>query len=112
MAAMSSAVGMRRNTRMLRRDTDAIVVLVRGGAEVASWPLAVGGRPDLFVIHNLARLQLVARRLGGCIRLRDVGAELWQLLDLVGLGVEVGGKAEGGEEVGVEEVVVPDDPVA
>ncbi len=64
------------------------------------------------MVDGLARLQLEARRLGGSIQLRDVCAHLRELLDLVGLRVEVGGEPESGEEVGVEEVVMPDDPVA
>ena len=96
---------------MLRRDAAAIVVLVRGDAEVASWPLVVPASPDLRVVDELARLQLAARHLGCSVRLQDPSPELSQLLHLVGLRVEMGGEAEGGEEVGVEEVVVPDDPV-
>ncbi|MGH3931450.1 MAG: hypothetical protein ACRDTF_15940 [Pseudonocardiaceae bacterium] len=104
---------------MPRRDTYAMVVLIQGDAEVASWPLTGWGRPDLAVVDELARWQLTARRLGCSIRLRDVCGELSELLDLVGLGAamtglrfEAGGQAEGGEQVGVEEVVMPDDPVA
>ena len=89
-----------------------MVVLVRGGAELGSWPLVKKGRLDLYVVDELARLQVAAHRVGCAIRLRYVSAELWELLDLVGLGVEVGGEAEGGEQVDVEEVVMPDDPVA
>ncbi len=89
-----------------------MVVLVRGNAEVSSWPLAGGSRPDLFMVDELARLQVAARRLGCSIRLRDACTELSGLLDLVGLRVEVGGEAEGGEQASVEEVVMPDDPVA
>ena len=78
-------------------------------------------RPDLSVVDGLARLVLAARRQGCSIRLRDVCEELSVLLDLVGLaevtGVaglrgQAGGKPEGGEQTGVEEVVVSDDPVA
>ena len=67
-------------------------------------------------------MQLAARRLGWSIRLRGAPGELWELLDLTGLAqvvrpagvlvVEVGGEAEDGEEAGVDEVVMPDDPVA
>lgn len=46
----------------------------------------------------LVRLHVAARRLGGCIRLRDVCDELEELLELVGLLREMSGKAEGGEE--------------
>ena len=88
-----------------------MVVLVRDDAEVASWPLAACGRLDLAVVDELARLQLTARRLGLSIRLRDACVELTELLDLVGLRVEVGGEPERREQVGVEEVVVADDPV-
>jgi hypothetical protein len=98
------------------------VVLARGEAEVASWPLAGGDQPDLTTVDALARLQLFAGRIGCAIRLHDAGDRLRELLDLAGLArvvatagglvVEVGGEAEGGEEVGVEEGVEPGDPVA
>jgi hypothetical protein len=99
-----------------------MVVLARGDAEIASWPLGHGDRPDLAVVDGLARLQCAARRLGLTVWLRDATAELLGLLDLCGLAavvpggpvlrVEVAGEAEEGEELGVEEVVMPDDPVA
>ena len=95
---------------MLRREALATVVLVRGADEVAAWPLA--GRPDLEAVDALARLALAARRLGCAIRLRDADPDLVGLLKLVGLAREVVGEPEDGEEVGAEEVVVPDDPVA
>jgi hypothetical protein len=60
-------------------------VLARGDIDVASWPLAGSARPDLAVVDELARLQLAVWRAGYTIRLRDVCAELWELLDLVGL---------------------------
>lgn len=99
-----------------------MVVLVHGDTELATWPVPDGGRPDLTVVDELARLQLAARRLGCSILLRDAGAPLHELLELVGvldvltrpahLCGQVGGQAEDGEEVGVQEAVVPDDPVA
>lgn len=99
-----------------------VVLLVRGDADVASWPLTGWGRPDLSVVDELARLQLAARRLGCSIRLRGSRRELLELLDLVGLGevvpgasslrLEAGGEAEDREQVGVDEVVVPDDPLS
>lgn len=118
---MGSAV--RHRQRDVRRaDSRALVVLVCGDVEVASWPLAGLDRLDLAVVNELARLQLAARRLGCEIRLRAACTELCELLNLVGLG-ELGsdtaglcrqssGEAEGGEQIGVEEVVMPDDPVA
>jgi ABC-type transporter Mla MlaB component len=120
-AAMNSESQGRR-TSVLRRHP--VLVLVRGDAEVASWPLARWARPDLALVEELARLQLEARRVGCSIRLRDACTELVELLDLVGLSdvvpvvapaglrIEAGGEAEGREKVGVEEVVDPGDPVA
>lgn len=95
----------------------AEVVLLRAGVEVARWAI----RPacvDLALVDGLARLQLAARRAGCTVELRRPSVELTGLLELVGLAgvipsaVEVGGEAEEGEQVRVEEVVVPDDPVA
>ena len=96
------------------------MVLVREQVEVASWPLEVEGRPDLVVVDELARLQLAARHQGCSIRLRRTCPELVRLLELVGLGGvipaaglrQAGRQSEDLEEPGVEEVVVPDDPVA
>jgi hypothetical protein len=101
-------------------DTRAEVVLLCAGAEVASWPLVCGGRLDLSVVDQLARLQLEARRQGCSIWLREACPELVALLRFAGLaglvrvgrGLQVGGEPEELEQAGVEEVVVPDDPVA
>jgi hypothetical protein len=82
------------------------------GAELAAWVIQGPDLPDLALVDALARWQLSARRAGGAIGLREVREELRELLDLVGLGREVGGQAEGGEQVGVEEGVVPGDPVS
>jgi hypothetical protein len=99
-----------------------MVVLVRRGTELAGWPLSGWDDDGLAAVDRLARLQLAARRLGWSIELRGAGAELLELLDLAGLaevvpegcglGVEPGGEAEGREQVRVDEVVMPDDPVA
>jgi hypothetical protein len=105
---------------VLRPHAGATVVLLRRGVEVACWPLPGSDRPDLALVDELARLQLAARRAGYSIRLRDAPAALSGLLDLLGLAgvlaaglrLEVGREAEGGEQVGVEEAVQPDDPVA
>ena len=98
------------------------VVLARGDVDLASWPLTGWGRPDLAMVDELARLQLAARHLGCSIRLRGACRELVELLELAGLtevvtGVaslrlEVCGEAERREQAGVDEVVMPDDPVA
>jgi hypothetical protein len=104
------------------RVTDAKVLLLCGRTLVASWVLAPDGVKSARVIDELARLQLGARRIGCSIRVSGACEELRALLALTGLSeivrsdgdvvVEVGGEAEGGEQVGVEEVVVTDDPPA
>jgi hypothetical protein len=112
---------------MRRREPLATIVLVRGGVEVASWPLRPEGPPDLAVVDELARLQLTAKREGCQVRLREPCPLLSELLRLVGLSevlaeggsrlgprrlvVEVDGESEGGEEVGVEKGVETGDPI-
>jgi len=61
------------------------VVLARGDAEVACWPLPAGQNPDLSVVDQLARLQLAARRVGCSLRLRGASSQLRELIDLAGL---------------------------
>jgi len=56
------------------------------------------GLPDLGTVDEVARLALLARRLGGRIILSDLSPALRSLLDLAGLRVEVEGEAESGEE--------------
>ena len=53
--------------------------------------------PDLAVVDGLARFALRVRRGGGRVRLDAVGEPLAALLELAGLGREVGGQAEDGE---------------
>jgi hypothetical protein len=108
--------GRRREVR--RAGIAAKVVLVCEEAQIASWPLAAWCCPDLGVVDQLARWQLAARRMGCSIRLCGADAELSGLLDLAGLSeivqvgdLEPGGEPEGSEQVGVQEVVMPDDPV-
>ena len=96
-----------------------IVVRSPGDVEIASWPVRNSGGPDLALVDALARLQLEARRWGCAIRLLGAEDDVLSLVDLVGLkevlvgssGGEGAGEAEGLEELEVEEVVVPDDPV-
>jgi hypothetical protein len=100
---------------MVPADARAEVVLLRDGAELACWPLVCeDGRVDLAAVDALARLQLEARRQGCTVWLRHACPDLMALLELVGLTqvLQVGRQAEGLEQGGVEEVVVPDDPVA
>jgi hypothetical protein len=90
-----------------------VVVVGPEGAEVAAWSIEGPGAPDLALVDALARTQLRARRLGGAIQLRHGSKELLELLDLVGLGGQVGGETEGGKpELGVEEGVESRDPRA
>ncbi len=121
---MSLAVFIRRSVvsgpETPRQETT--VVLMRAKVEIAAWPLAAGGTPDMAVVEQLARLQLAASRLGYSIRLRHPSQPLWELLDLAGLAdvvvrlgclvVEVSGEPEGGKEIGVEKRMEPGDPVA
>ncbi len=93
------------------RSENEIVVVGPGGIEVTSWALPVIAEPDLALVDELARLQLTARRLGYTLRLCNPCAGVAELLDLAGLRLEAQGEAEGGEESGVEKVVMPDDPV-
>jgi hypothetical protein len=90
-----------------------IVFIGDHGQELAVCPAGGEGRPDLAAVDALARVQLAVRRRGGRIQLRQMCVELDELLDLVGLGREVGGQPEGREEVlGVEEGVESGDSVA
>ena len=71
---------------------------------------------DLEVVDALARLQLAARRAGRSIRLVNPSQELRDLLELAGLldvvpsAFESLGKAEGSEELWIQEMVEPGDP--
>ena len=98
-----------------------IVVIVDGDVEVATCRVDGPAPPDLSVVEVVARLQLAARRRGWSIRLHDPCPQLCDLLDLVGLAglLAVAGSAlearretEGGEQLGVEEVMEPGDPLA
>ena len=84
----------------------ATVAMLRGRAVLQTWSVDGDGPPDLGVVDRLARVQLMARRFGCSIRLRDANADLTLLLDLLGLShlfggspsvVEVSGKPEGGK---------------
>ncbi len=94
------------------------VVLAHHGRDVATWTLRCPAPPDLQTVEELARLHMVAKRLGSSIRVHAPSRELVELIGLAGLNdvlevalSEPGGETEPGEEPSVEEVVVPDDPV-
>jgi hypothetical protein len=73
-------------------------------ATLACHQLGGPGFPDLGAVDDVARLALLARRLGGRVVLSDVSPGLRSLLELAGLPVEVEGEAEGREEaLGIEE---------
>jgi hypothetical protein len=79
------------------------------------------GAPDVDFVEALARLELAARRLGLAVHVTHRCDELAALLDLTGLSavvggsglrLEAGGEPEGREQLGIEEVVPPDDAPA
>jgi hypothetical protein len=67
-------------------------------AELAAGVLEGPGAPDLGTVDDVARLALVAKRLGGTLVLVEVGPALQVLLELAGLPVQVQGKSEGGKQ--------------
>jgi ABC-type transporter Mla MlaB component len=69
-------------------------------------------RPDLGHVDALCRFRLAARRFGWTLRVENAGADLRELFELVGLPLEVVGQPEGGEQLGIQEVVEPGDPLA
>ncbi|WP_079195302.1 STAS domain-containing protein [Streptomyces acidiscabies] len=82
--------------RLLAVAVEKVVVVDVGGL----------GPPGLAQVDLVARLQLVAKRAGGRIRLRNPGPAFVALLGLVGLVLEVEGEAEEGEPAGGVEVEV------
>ncbi len=75
-----------------------VKVLSSDGAELADILLEGQGAPDLGAVGEVARLALLAGRLGGGVVLAEVSAALDALLRLAGLAVEVEGQAELAEE--------------
>jgi hypothetical protein len=122
-----SSHGWRRRSSVQPPVGPTIVVVTHRGREVTRWPLPGADHPDLALAERLARCQLLARRVGCTLELRDIDARLRELLELLGWCLVVGGhapddvpglllepvgQAEDREEAGIDEVVVPDDPVA
>ncbi|MEV6043077.1 STAS domain-containing protein [Streptomyces xanthochromogenes] len=62
--------------------------LYGGGAREVVCDLAAVTRADLAAVEAVARLRLTARRAGRRVRMRNAGAGLVALLELVGLGGE------------------------
>jgi anti-anti-sigma regulatory factor len=71
---------------------------------------------DITLIGALARIQLLARRQGRRVHVRDASPELRGLLELAGLAgvirLEPLREPEGGEDLRVEEVMEARDPSA
>jgi hypothetical protein len=111
-----------RPTSVDRRQFETTAVVTRAGAAVATWEIFRRGGADLGLVNTLARLQLLAHRMGCRIEIRNPCSDLIGLLDLAGLAgvlgtprvlqVEAVRETERGEQPGVEEVVMPDDPIA
>lgn len=75
------------------------------GDPLGCYPFGGPDGPDLRVVDELARLDLLTARLGARIELIDVVPALRELLDLAGLGVEMERQAKSREQpLGVEEV--------
>jgi hypothetical protein len=73
----------------------ARLVLLRACVEVGNWRLTTREPPDLSVVDALARLQLVARRVGCAVVVRDPPDDLRNLLRLIGLTMLLDGPTEG-----------------
>ena len=81
---------------------------------VVSYDVSAVTAADEATLDGLARLLLVARRLGVSIEFRHARRELVDLLELVGLAgeltVEPLGQAEQREQVRIDEEIDPGDP--
>jgi hypothetical protein len=76
----------------------ARLILADGGSELLVCDVHAIPDPDLAALDALARLTLLARRLGGDVLLLDAAPEFDDLLDLVGLsGVIPCAAPSGGE---------------
>ncbi len=75
-----------------------VTIIDPDGAELARFWLEGRGAPDLMAVDEVARLALLAGRLGGDVALGEVCPALDALLHLTGLAVEVEGQAELAEE--------------
>jgi len=88
-----------------------VTIVGPDGDEMARCALEGSGDPDIGAVDELARLALLASRLGGALAITDLSADLKALLDLTGLRaevarlrVEVEGQTELGEKpIGIQE---------
>jgi len=82
-----------------------ITLIGADGAELAYSILEGPGAPDLVALDQIAHLALVAARAGAAAVLADASAELVELLELSGLGVEMQRQAERRKEaLGIQRV--------
>jgi hypothetical protein len=75
-----------------------VTVVGSDRAELASGVLEGTGRPDIGTVDDVARLALLAKRLGGALVLAEVTPALEALLALTGLRVQVEGEPECGKQ--------------
>jgi hypothetical protein len=88
---MSRPVPCRRTDMEDGAGPRAVVVLRRDGDDVLLGPVYGPGRCDLGFVDDLLRVQLAARRFGWTIQLREVRADLRELIELVGLTTDLVG---------------------
>jgi hypothetical protein len=82
-----------------------VTIVGPDGVELTSRVLTGPGGPGFEAVDEVARLALLARRLGGAIVLDELAPALRALLELGGLRLEVKGQAELGKQaLGVQEV--------
>jgi hypothetical protein len=82
-----------------------VTIVGPGDTELIHRDLEGWGAPDLAAVDELARLTLLAGRLGAAVVVTDASPEFTALMGLSGLGVEMQGQAELGKEpLGVQEV--------
>ena len=70
------------------------------GARLAGWDMGAGRPPDLAAVDEVARIALLAARLGGRVVLTRVSDRMRELLGLAGLPIEVGEAADDGRVEG------------
>jgi hypothetical protein len=75
-----------------------VSVVDADGGELASCVLEGPSGAVLAAVDTVARLTLLARRLGGDVVLEDLTPRMRELLEFAGLCLETQGQAEAGEE--------------
>ncbi len=81
-----------------------VTIVGTDGTALAYCALGGPGVADIAAVDCVAQLALLAKRLGGGLLLDEVSSELWALLEMAGLRVEVQWQAELAKEpLGVQE---------